>query len=218
MISLKVSPMTLRLPLLAATALSLLPLAACGPVNRGVESVNQPVVSRTDYTVDVQVTPTGLATGETQRLRGWLDALHAGYGDTISVDDAETGVAARGDVAGVAARYGLLVADQAPVTGAPLAPGTARIVVSRARAAVPSCNDGRRSVEPAFEHNNTTDFGCAVNGNLAAMIANPTDLVRGASTGEYDPLTGTRAITSLRSAAPTGAGGTTLKSESSGGK
>lgn len=202
--------------LLAALVAVALPLGGCGPVNRGVESVNQPVVSRTDYAFDVQAGADGLAPGEAQRLRGWLDALRLGYGDSVAIDDpAGTGGAARSDVAAAAAHYGLLLAGDAPVTGAPVAPGTLRIVVSRTRAAVPSCMDNRRSVEPAFDHNNTTDYGCSINTNLAAMIANPADLVRGAAGGnDYDAQWGTRAITTLREAKPTGNGGGSLKSQS----
>ena len=44
-----------------------------------------------------------------------------------------------GDVAQIASRYGLLLSDEAPVTGSPVAPGTVRIVVSRTRASVPGC-------------------------------------------------------------------------------
>ncbi|MEH3048264.1 CpaD family pilus assembly lipoprotein [Sphingomonas adhaesiva] len=208
--------------LLAALAAVALPLGGCGAVNRGVESVNQPVVTRTDYAFDVQSGPGGLAPGEAQRLRGWLDALRLGYGDSVTLDDpAGAGSAARADVAAVAAHYGLLLAADAPVTGAPVAPGTLRVVVSRSRAAVPSCTDGRRNLEPAFDYNNTTDYGCAINTNLAAMVANPTDLVRGNAGGsDYDAQWGTRAITTLRAATPTGNGGGSLKgqAESTGSK
>lgn len=208
----------LKRPILfVALAGAALPMAACGPVNRGVESVNQPVVTRTDYVFDVQTGgDDGLSPAETQRLYGWLDALRLGYGDSVAIDDPNgAGAPAHGAIAAAAARYGLLLTADAPVTGAPVAPGTVRVVVSRTRASVPSCNDLRRNLEPAFQHDNTTDYGCAVNGNLAAMVANPADLVRGnAGSGVYDTQMGTRAITTLRAAQPTGRGGTTLRSES----
>lgn len=209
------NPSLFRRPLLLAAIAGAIPLAGCGAVNRGVESANQPVVTRTDYAFDVQATPAGLAPGEAQRLRGWLDALRIGYGDSVALDDpAGSGAAARADVAAAAARYGLLLATEAPVTGAPVAPGTLRVVVSRSRATVPSCLDSRRNLEPSFEHNSVTDYGCAINTNLAAMVANPADLVRGTAGGsDYDAQWGTRAITTLRSATPTGNGGASLKGQ-----
>jgi pilus assembly protein CpaD len=63
-----------------------------------------------------------------------------------------------------------------------------------------------------------SNFGCAVNGNLAAMVANPGDLVSGREAGAgSDPTTGARAIESLRSQPLTGAGGLKDISTKSGG-
>jgi len=51
------------------------------------------------------------------------------------------------------------------------------------------------------------------------MIADPLDLVRGQTgDGTADPITAGRAVGTYRKAAPTGGGGTTVKSESTGGK
>ena len=51
-------------------------------------------------------------------------------------------------------------------------------------------------------------YGCAVNGNLAAMIANPQDLVYGRDgSGLSDALTSTKAVDSYRNAVPTGTKG-----------
>ena len=63
----------------------------------------------------------------------------------------------------------------------------------------------------------SNDYGCAVNGNLAAMVADPEDLVRG-RTGDpaVDAQTAAKAVGSYRRQAPTGVGG--LKAESAGGK
>ncbi|HZG32927.1 MAG TPA: CpaD family pilus assembly lipoprotein, partial [Sphingopyxis sp.] len=44
------------------------------------------------------------------------------------------------------------------------------------------------------------------NSNLAAMVADPNDLIKGASDVNQDPLTATRAIKTYREKAPTGAG------------
>lgn len=209
--------MTMR-PLLLASLASIA-LTGCGTANRGVESVHQPVVSRTDYALDVQSTGDGLAPGEAERLGGWLSAMRLGYGDTVAID-APYGSdgRARGDVAQVAARFGLLLAEQAPVTGATVAPGTMRVVVSRTTARVPGCPDYSRMYEPNFNAHTSSNYGCATNSNLAAMVANPTDLVRGApDAGDVASQVGTRAIGVLRAAKPTGEGGTWLKADSAGG-
>ena len=53
-----------------------------------------------------------------------------------------------------------------------------------------------------------SNFGCSVNANLAAMIANPEDLVHGREgSGVNDALTATKAVETYRKAEPTGTKG-----------
>jgi pilus assembly protein CpaD len=186
-------------------------LSGCGTVNRGLESVHQPVVERNDYAFDVATADDGLAPGEAERLAGWLASLRLGYGDRIALDNPDGGRAAaatRDRVAAQAGRYGLLLADTAPVTVGTLPPGTARIIVSRMRAYVPGCPDHSRTSGPEFNANTNSNFGCASNANLAAMVARPEDLVRGQPGAETnDPNVATKAVGTLRRAPPTGAGG-----------
>ena len=115
-------------------------------------------------------------------------------------------------------RYGILLSDPARVIAGIMAPGTARVIVSRMRASVPGCPDWSRAAQPETDNATTSNFGCATNGNLAAMVARPEDLVRGQPGAETaDPVTNFKAIDALRKATPSGGGGTTVKSESAGG-
>ena len=194
-------------------------LGACGgTLNSGMESVHQPVVSRSDYTLDLSADAGGLAPGEERRLAGWFETVELGYGDRISVDDGSgyPNSAAREAVAAVAANYGLLVSDGAPVTAGEVAPGAIRVVVTRTSASIPGCPDWSRPAQPEFESSSMSNYGCAVNGNLAAMIANPEDLVHGQDpTGATDASTSGKAIKSYRERKLTGDGA--LKKESTGG-
>lgn len=207
--------------LLIATALApaLLMGACAGTPNRGLESVHQPVVTRADYALDVATSGDGLAPGEEGRLAGWMASLRLGYGDQVSVDDPNAyGGGVRDAVAREVARYGLLVADDAPLTQSPVTPGMVRVVVTRMRASVPGCPDFSRGSVPGFESNTSSNQGCAINSNIAAMVASPGDLVRGqAAGGVIDPATSGKAIDSYRKAIPAGGGGTTIKTESTGG-
>jgi pilus assembly protein CpaD len=201
-----------RAPSLAAIALGLA-LAGCGPVNRGVATVHQPVVSRADYTLDVGVDATGLRYGEERRLTAWFDSLHLGYGDRVSVDDPDAAAGAhRAAIAGVASHYGLLVDRTPPVTEGAVPPGAARVIISRSTAEVPHCPDWRRDSQPEFEASTTSNFGCAVNSNLAMMVANPQDLIVG-QTGSMtrDARTVTKAVKTYRDYIPTGVSGTVDK-------
>ena len=197
---------TLRIMALATAAIA---LSGCGTRNRGLESIHQPVVERGDYVFDVAAAGDGLAPGEADRLAGWMASLRLGYGDRVAVDaNGGDGGGVRDDVATQAARYGLLISDDVPLTTGSIAPGTARVVVSRMRASVPSCPDHSRVSGVEFEGSTNSNYGCALNSNLAAMIARPEDLVRGqpgAPTG--DPAVSFKAIDTLRKGPSTGTGG-----------
>ena len=171
---------------------------------RGLAPANVPVVTRSDFAIDLAAPDGSLPAGEQARLDNWYKALGLGYGDVVYVDGA-FGQYARTDVARVTGKYGLLVSDGAPVTASAIAPGSVRVVVSRTRASVPGCPDWTRAASPDYDNRQSSNFGCAVNGNLAAMVAHPGDLVYGR---EGDPLidglTASKAIQSYRTAKPTG--------------
>ena len=170
-----------------------------GP-ERGIDSLNQPLVERTDFIFDVAA-PSGLGSDGRQQLRSWFDSIGVGYGDRVFVDS-PYGAA---DVAGVAAEYGLLLSEGAPVTPGPVPPGSVRVVVSRTTAFVPECP---RSDHYRGPSSTSPNYGCAVNSNWAAMVANPSDLVLGqVGAVGADGEAGTKAIRVYRQAAPTGTKG-----------
>jgi len=134
----------------AALALSLgLALAGCGGMaaNRTIESVHQPVVDKTNYVLDVTTGPGGLSLPEQRRLAGWFDATKLRYGDKVFIDDPLASGATRAAVEAVAARYGMLLSDGAPVTQGYVNAGTARVVVVRTSASVPG---SRQPVPESF--------------------------------------------------------------------
>lgn len=203
--------------LLPALAPALLLGGCMGTENRGLETVHQPVVARQDYALDVATAGNALATGEQARLAGWLATMRLGYGDKVSIDDPSRAPGVRDQVAQAVGRYGLLVSDERPVTNAAVAPGSARVVVSRMHAYVPGCPDYSRDSSVDYDQNTSSNYGCATNASLAAMIANPEDLVHGhGATGGTDTGRITKAIDALRKAAPSGAGGTAAASAGGG--
>lgn len=192
----------------AGLALSLgLLTAGCGgtPEWRGLESQNQPVVTRTNYTMDLAAGSAGLPITEQRRLADWFEAMELGYGDRIAIDDSAMSQATRDAVQAIASRHGLMVQDTAPITQGALAPGAVRVVVTRSRAEVPGCPNW--SAKSDLNDNNATypGYGCAVNGNLAAMVADPEDLIAGkAAVGGSSEATATKAIEGYRAAPLTG--------------
>ena len=171
---------------LIATALS-----GCGTIgqkigangnNTSLYSVNQPVVERANYAMDVNVDSyDGMGANQKARVSDWFDALKLGFGDRIAVDFGdgfENGVVKQ-DVIDLAALHGMVLVDAAPVTEGAIAPGPARIVVTRSTASVPNCPNWTKTTEANYNSSNHPNYGCAINGNLAAMVADPEDLVRG---------------------------------------
>lgn len=188
----------------AHTAIALsatLALSACGGMatNRTLESVHQPVVEKTNYVLDVTTGPGGLSLPEQRRLAGWFEAMNLKYGDRIFIDDPLASPATRAAVEQVTGKYGILLSDGAPVTQGYLNAGTARVVVVRTTASVPGCPDWSDKSDANFNNATSHGYGCAVNGNLAAMVADPSHLVHGATgSGETTVMTSTKAIDAYR--------------------
>ncbi len=186
--------------------------------NPSLYSVHQPVVQRTDFVFDVASSPNGVSVSEQARLEAWFDSIGLRYGDLVTIDEAGgyESPAVRRDVAAVAARRGLLLASaSAPMTAGAVQPGTVRVVASRATASVPGCPNWAPA-EIAATGNTSSNYGCATNSNLAAMIANPNDLVQGQDGRAEGAATATRAINSYREVKPTGQDGL-LESTTTGG-
>lgn len=200
----------MRTSILAPACLALgLALAGCGgvPSNRSMESVHQPVVDKVDYTLDLTTGGAGLAYGEQGRLAGWFDAMGLKYGDRIFVDDPTASPATRSAVEAVASRYGVLLGDQPPRTAGYVTAGTARVILTRFKASVPGCPDWSSNSDFNPTNGLSTNYGCSVNSNLAAMVANPEDLLHGTpSDGATTVMTSNKAIEAYRGATPTGNG------------
>jgi pilus assembly protein CpaD len=187
---------------LIAASLSL-GLTACGSMgaNTTVYSTNQPVVERTNYAIDVNADGgSGISGSERVRVSEWLDALQLGYGDRVSVDfgDNYANRSAMQDVEILAEERGMLISDTAPVTAGEIYPGTVRIIVTRSSASVPNCPNMSKTTEANYNASTSPNYGCATNSNLAAMIADPEDLVRGKSDRNLKSNSGKKAIDAYR--------------------
>lgn len=196
-----------RLAIAAALGLA---LAGCGGMatNTSLYSSKQAVVERQNFSLDVETISNGLPVSEQVRLNGWFEAMDVGYGDRISIEDPGANPAVTSAINELAGRYGLIVTETAPTTPGFLKPGEARVVITRSTAEVPGCPDWSKQSDMNYLNATSPGYGCAVNSNLAAMVANPEDLLEGQSgSGETIIATGTKAIQTLRDADPTGAAG-----------
>lgn len=183
-------------PILLAATLPFAPVSA-DRYNRGVESIHQPVVSRNDYVIDVPATV--LDNAQSDRITGWFDAIELGYGDRVSLDMSVAGSTIANDqIAAIVGDYGLLMSKGAPVTEGAIAPGFVRIVVSRSTATVEGCPDYSIPSQPNFTGAVSSNYGCGINSTLAAMVANPEDLVQGQRARGTDAQAAAKAVKTWR--------------------
>jgi len=101
----------------------------------------------------------------------------------------------------------MMLEPGAPVTAGAVNPGSIRVIVSRTRAEVPGCPNWSVPSQPNYNNRTMPNFGCGVNSNLAAMVANPEDLVHGRESGIGSNSAGTKAVIMYRTAPPTGSKG-----------
>ncbi len=206
-----------RLKTSAALVAIGLTAAGCGPVaengltpasNPSLYSLNQPVVERTDFVFDVNSSGDGLAGAELARLDAWFRSIDLSYGDRVSIADGGYGNArTRADIARLASSYGILIGNDVPFAAGAVQPGAIRVIVSRSTASVPGC--------PIWEdqqmgqaNRTSTNFGCAINSNLAQMVADPNDLVLGqVGSGDVNGATGPKAVKTYRERVQTGVAG-----------
>lgn len=186
------------LPLLLASAVAGCMTPGAPLASRGVESVNQPVLNRATYTLDVAAPGGALAPAEGARLDGWFRGLDLGYGDSIYVDGAYADTA-RAEVAQIAGNYGMMVLPAAPVTAGAVPSDMVRVVVSRTRAEVPNCPNWSVPSQPNFENQSMSNYGCSVNSALAMQVANPEDLFHGRQgPATVDAIAGSKAVQMYR--------------------
>lgn len=190
--------MRTNVAILLLASIAAAPAVAKDDPRRGVEAVNVPLVTRSDYAFDAAAPDGRLTSYEQARLDAWLNGLNLDFGDRVYVTG-DTAGGARQDVAQVVGRYGVLLSEGAPVTAGAVNPGTVRVVVSRARASMPGCPNWSGVSQPNYANRTMPNYGCAMNGNLAAMVADPNDLVHGrADLPGSDGFAGAKAIAMYR--------------------
>src|SRR3546814_11716730 len=83
-----------------------------------------------------------------------------------------------------------------------------RVVGTLASASVPGCPDWSTKSSINFNKSPSTNYGCATTSNLSAMVADPSDLIKGATDTRNDTAAATRPVRTYREKTQTGASGT----------
>ena len=143
----------------------------------GVAAVNVPVVTSADYVFDAAAPGGAWRRAKAQRLNGWFQGLGLGYGDNVYVDGGSRprrGARLRRSSAPMACRF-------RPARRSRPAWSSPDRSASSSRAAAPSCPVARigAAVAARLGQQDDVEFGCGVNSDLAAMVADPEDLLHG---------------------------------------
>ena len=190
--------------------------------NRSMDSVHQPIVSNQIFNFDVATLGGDLPPSEQGRLEGWLDAMGIAYGDRIAIEDPSLygKGPATAMIKRMVERRGLLTTDAVPVTAGAVPAGYLRVTITRANARVPGCPNWDRKQSSSQVNATSSNYGCAVNSNLASMVADPNDLIKGARNETPDPSSATKPIRVFRDKEPSGSGSLkeTATSSDGGGK
>jgi pilus assembly protein CpaD len=199
---------TLTLLALTATLGGCMGGGSPGSNNRSLDSVHQPIVSNQIFNFDVATLGGELPPSEQGRLDGWFDAMGIAYGDRIAVEDPSLygKGAATAQIRRMVERRGLMISEAVPVTAGAVAPGYLRVTITRASARVPGCPDWARRNSSSDVNATSSNYGCAINSNLAAMVADPNDLIKGSRNETPDPSAATKPVRSFRDRKPTGDG------------
>lgn len=172
------------------TRLALLPAICCLALagcrqNTGNPSLNiqyAPRIATEEITYDMRFNIKNDMTAlQIRTHEAFLRSLGLRYGDRIFIDDPEPNGARdrRAAVSALLAKFGLIPETEAVVTTGFIAPNAVRIVVRRAKASVNNCPSWSDSTSINKGMNMMNNTGCASASNLAAMVADPNDLVDG---------------------------------------
>lgn len=191
-----------------------------GRLNTSLESVHQPVVQQSQHRFDVTVYGDDLSPSEASRLSAWLDAIGNRYGDHVIIEDSSHYGQPRAitSVQNILAKRGAststFTSDGADSAGSNLL----RLTLTRSTATVQDCPNWNSKSSTDFYNRTSSNYGCAVNGNLAAMVADPSDLVRGKGATDNNAQHGARAVKSYRERELTGNGELRKNETSEGGE
>ena len=119
-----------------------------------------------------------LTSAQAAGLTNFLSTSGIGEGDIVTVEGSAKSALVAARRAAVIGELKLLRIDAVSATDRKLATNSVRVHADHAVATAPACPDWHKP--EADEPNNVTssNYGCATESNLAAMIVNPADLVK----------------------------------------
>jgi pilus assembly protein CpaD len=188
--------------LLAAAALL---VAGCAPQNTRELAAQSPKtndVKLTSLTHPVRFPPGSgiLGEAESRDLSAFLASEGEHYGSNIALIEGDSrnvklSAQRRSSIERVLERQGLKATQVSPAPTPPSeTDNVITVKIDRYTVTPPTCPDWSNPRADGFANTPPSNFGCATTTNLALMVANPGDLVRGAPMGGADATFAARGV------------------------
>ncbi len=179
-------------PAAIATFFAIL-LTACAPQAAqwsGAESSKEIKVEWVNFRHDVNFSTIQTAPSdfERARLQSFLAQMRMTPSSRVAVTAASGPLAAPRADAVVALLAEQQIGSTSLASGSlvNVAPGSVAVIVGRYVATPPNCPDWRKPANQNFQNSPASNFGCADAVNLALMVEDPADLLRGRRLGPGD--------------------------------
>jgi pilus assembly protein CpaD len=202
--------MTQQNPILAARLLLLVGMLSLAACDTGFDSAeksdplppkhNQVELVAVDHDVNFARGAKSVAPGEIAGLSNFLRDNAVGDGDTVTVDNpkgASSLTAAR--QAAVLTELKALHVRAASTPATTQVANAVRIHITHAVVIAPQCPDWSKPEADNSDNSPSSNFGCATEADLAAMVANPADLAKGRVSGTADGAVLARGVELYRS-------------------
>ncbi len=177
------------------------------PMNTNLDTIYKASVKFADTSHMVEMRGGLLSSQEDAALSAFLNMNSVTYADRISLEAADAASMNKSKTAidAVLSRVGLTVSNTTLTSG--FKPGEVRVVVTHSSVVMPECGHFERAASPNWQNQTSSNFGCATRSNLAAMVANPADLVIGTPLGSPNAALVAKPVETWNSLGQTGISG-----------
>ena len=174
----------------------------------GVEPQNRNEVEmvRVPYSIHFGNDVPEISDAEITKLNHFLATSNVTYGDEFSIDFpldrngnlSEIDRKRQQYVSNLLKDSGLYLSKNVTPYGMEPSPNTGRLLISKYVVTPPECGDWTQNSYPNYENAPLNNLGCATRANLGRMVANPRDLVIGATGAAADSEQSARAVENYR--------------------
>jgi pilus assembly protein CpaD len=177
--------MKLKTTYITSSLLLLASLSACSSMkngsrdNAGLDSTHKATVTLQESNHPISFSNSKLSANEEASLAAFISSSGLRYADrlTLRTSEPNMSVGYRNAINAVLGRFGLAIGNVETTLG--LQSGSAILAVSRPTVTLPQCAVHSGPKANNIHNENMSNYGCSTRSNLAAMAANPADLVSG---------------------------------------